>query len=276
MLTSDSPGVRIAPRLALAHAWWFAAALSRRRRYGTVNVRHDVLSQEHEGASGLMGLSRPRPFLSLDCLDEPMIYFDLDFGAFAPGKPKSELVPVLTWSQMLGAKSPHDVVRHLEAANWAPPPHGTPPPTKQVLVNLAIARILMSRANDTEPWQAAPITIPEHDSFDVHEVIQHMLRDFRTARTAAAQYSDEVIDRRYWGEPFPPPGRPLWRITRDGKPVIVLDEGGFAHLRNGIRYDLYELYNAVGKDVDAMASLLLLKPDRTQSICNWALHQHQN
>jgi PAS domain-containing protein len=243
----DAVEFAFADRFVLQQAWWIASEVARRNPTLTITrtegADNNPILLVHDGATG------------------PRVQFDLISGIkYVDTYGLKEF----SWLGAFAAPNSHEVVKHLESETRFGMPTSPPPSTtKKTIVYRLIARTLAAMVDDRHSWQAVTAQI-QTAAGQAEEEAQEALRAFPTAFDAIPGYLEEISaaiqrdpegDLLYWHQP-------MWFLLRDFEPVVVLDEGGYAHLAGGGRIDLLATYHAVGRDVGALASIVLMEPAR--------------
>ncbi|MCW2748372.1 MAG: hypothetical protein JWP10_1514 [Nocardioidaceae bacterium] len=140
----------------------------------------------------------------------------------------------ISWRQVLGAHSPHDTVKILETLRGWNLTQQSPSTTPTSLTYRVIAGILTRKLNDRHRWDTRSAFLETHSqsgggvredallAFPVIETLANKLRDNRT--------------------PFLPPESRLWVLQKDSDLVLLFDDRGFAHSREGAVIDLMAVY----------------------------------
>lgn len=210
----------------------------------------------------------------------PALHFDDDEGPLweSRSSPDEEL----EWEEVEDLDVAHSRVDW--AAHWgAAAAAGAL--TERAAIYTLIAHLL--DVDDGQRWEARPAKLLHHndDSAQGPTSAFTLMKDFNALETAVNWYVSQITGPS-WG-----PGavwhEPLWVITRDGEPRLVLDEGGTVHLtcgslaevmsvmaaatdKGGIEepwsIDLMDALPRVGDDFSELAALLRSGPGHTLQV----------
>lgn len=236
-----------ADRFVLQQAWWIASEIARRNPTLTITrtqgADNNPILLVHDGPTGAR--------VQFDLISG-IKYVD-DYG-----------LKEFSWLDAFAASNSHEVVKHLEHETKFGMPSSPPPSTtSKTIVYRVIARTLAAMVDDRHSWQAVTAEIQFSGNAPAEEGPES-LAAFPTAIEAIPRYLEEIVgamprdpegEQLYWHQP-------MWFLLRDFEPVVVLDEGGYAHLAGGGRIDLLATYHALGRDIGALASIVLMEPAR--------------
>jgi hypothetical protein len=242
---SDESTYRIADRFALQQTWWIASELARRHPELQITRLEDLESIPiivvHDGPTG------------------KRVQFDLVGGIQYF---KGAIHNHITWPEVFSQNDAHAVMRGIEDGVGFGVTETTPATTPRSLVYRVVARLLAMNVDDRKTWQVVSAPIMGVDG--ATDATYTALESFSTAIDAAETYVTDAIsqaagagtdsNRLFWHEP-------LWLLLEDFEPVAVLDEGGIAHLPNGAKIDLLRMYRSFGRDLNPVATLLIVDPD---------------
>jgi hypothetical protein len=139
--TEDKPTQNFfpAPRFVLAQAWWIASEFCRRNSHLRILDAWPLDGFYHGLEVG-------------EKLDEDYVF--LNFLGHIHYFPSSLHVDGPSWGQVLGAESPHEVVREIESAmEWSKA--GADATTPRSLVYRTVTAVLSARIDDRERWNVA-------------------------------------------------------------------------------------------------------------------------
>jgi hypothetical protein len=200
-----------APRFVLAQAWWIASELCRR------NSRLRILD-----AWPLDGF-----YHGLEVgekLNEDHVF--LNFLGGIHYFPKLSHLGGPSWGRVLGAESPHEIVKEIETAMlWGKT--GADATTPRSLVYRTIAAVLSAKIEDRERWDvAAAYTIGGFVDWP------ELLDEYQGCRLALQK--DTIAEL--------PPSTRVWMLQRGGQSVSLISELGLAFSKNADPVDLMATY----------------------------------
>lgn len=229
----SSPMKMPAQRFILEQSWWIASELCRRHSnlriyelhpgggmYDVLRVFDPLLAQPGEG--GVIDMNRAG-----------RIHLH-DVPGYAP----------IEWNEAISAESPHQLVKILEGhRRWALNQQ-SPPTTRASLSYRVLSRVLSSKLNDRERWDVRSLYA------DVDSLSAGVREHLSTAFPGVESLTRELRETTAPGVPVE---SRLWAITRAEKPVLLLDDRGFAYTTSGSRIDLFERYST-GASVDTIVA----------------------
>ena len=179
----------------------------------------------------------------------------------------------ISWLDVYTHVNPHDLVKYLEVEAKFGAQAQTPPTNKRAIAYRLIARILTAHLDERYAWQAVTAEIPVVPEQNLHTSAQHEFAAFSTAKAAVPGYLDKIgrmIDSAPLGEPLYW-HQPMWFVLKDLESLLVMDEAGFAHLRDAVRLNLLALYQVLDREIDALAALVLMEPMAARDLSNYLL-----
>jgi hypothetical protein len=214
-----------ARRYVIEQSWWLASELCRRHPHLRIYEMHP--------ADGMYDVLRVFVPLTdpvgmgevIDMNREGRIHLH-DVETFKP----------VSWSAALAAQDPHDIVKQIESwRGWELTRKG-PATTPTTLVYRLISRVLTKNLNGRNRWDARSIYLD-------HAIQSSRRIEFIDAFPAAEGILTEL--RESTPEEQDCASR-MWVILRDETPMMLLDDRGFAHSKDGTRTELLPLYKTSG------------------------------
>lgn len=216
-----------APRFVLAQAWWLASELC--RRHARLRILDAwPLDGFYHGLEVGEHLNDDHVFMNFLGRIHQNTY------SFA-----SEIEPI-EWSRVIGAESPHEIVKELER-NMRWESKTADPTTARSLVYRCIASVLTNKINDRERWNVA-------DAFTAGGFVEwpDFLDEFQGCRSALQQ---DRVDA-------PPPSTRVWVLKRGREITHVLSDMGVLFHRESDPDDLMATYR-VRHQLDDVTALML-------------------
>jgi hypothetical protein len=214
-----------APRFVLAQAWWIASELCRRNSHLRILDAWPLDGFYH----GLeVGEKLNQDYVFLNFLGH-IHYF-----------PSSSHLDGPSWGRVLGAESPHEVVKEIEnAMEWGS--DGADPTTPRSLVYRTIAAVLSARIDDRERWSvAAAYTVGGFVDWP------ELLDEYQGCRLALQK--DTLAS--------PPPSTRVWVLQRGGTSVAVMSDLGLLFAKGMAPTDLMKVYRRRRKLADVVSLVL--------------------
>ncbi|MBI5160055.1 MAG: hypothetical protein HY996_01315 [Micrococcales bacterium] len=249
----------IAARFALQQSWWIASEIA--RRHGNLEI-----SRVGDDRFGGILLVHAGP-------EGPRVQFHLATGV--QWTTREGRLESLGWDEVIGSDDPHVVVRRLERAAGFGRPTSPAPTNPRTIVYRIAAALLASKIDDRHAWQVVPAPLLDEHPEETHAAlaafpstgrqIEHAWRDIAELR----EHAQATGRTAYWHETF-------WFVLRDVEPVMVLDEAGYAHLPDGVRINLLDLYRSQGRDIARVVGVLLMNPDAALAIAQRGNRQGGN
>ena len=250
-MTEKRKHLRLADRFALQQSWWLASEIARRHGGLLVSRIEDDdfngLLIVHDGPVGLR------------------IQFDLPAGA--QWSTADNDIEKLSWPEVVAAGSAHDAVKRLEEkAGFGVPAQAAATNRRTIVYRVATA-LLAAKVDDRRSWQIVPAPLVsskerQAETLAVLEPFASTAEQLEHAFQDISELYEQAIGAGltpYWHEPF-------WLVLADIEVVMVLDEAGYAHLRDGVVIDLLAIYRALERDVAAVVGVLLAGPDVALSV----------
>lgn len=221
--------MRLDQRLVVLQSWWVASELARRHpSLGIIETHpgggtYDCLSIMHWQSlpSSLVDLNR-----------EGSLHVHPDH------------IGALSWEEELQAEDRRSTVRHLEELAGLNPPSRTPSTTPRSLTFRVAYQLLLLGLNDRNAWDVRNARIDTSGYSDSRGDVD----GFPTAQRAAR---DQRAD-----DPYGDPLYRFWKVSHDGRTVMVLDIDGSAHFRSGHPADLQDHFCKANRSVEAVATWL--------------------
>lgn len=243
--------VRFADRFALQQSWWLASEIA--RRHGNLQISrvgddtYQGILLVHDGSMGRR------------------IQFDLPGGA--AWQNKAGEVERMSWIDVFEADDPHAAVKRLERESGLGIPESAAETNLRTIVYRVAAALLAAKLDDRHSWQIVPAPLVT-SGVEADESLAMLRRFASTGPQIDYAYADmaELYDHATalgttprWHETF-------WTVLRDVEPVMILDEAGYAHLDGGVQINLLALYRGLGREVAAVAGVILMDPDAALAI----------
>ena len=157
---------------------------------------------------------------------------------------------VAAWWELASTEDPHLIVKRMEqAARLAPSKR--PQTTDRSLTYRVIAQALATAVNDRHTWDARSLFHDTSGDWDDDAERQAWVSPFPTALAMTRRGAMPGIG--WHGEPW----SQLWALTKDSKPVAILDALGAVHRRGGERVGLMAIYKSESGSITATTSRAL-------------------
>lgn len=232
-------------RFSIAQSWWIASELVHRHPELLIHEMHP-----QGGGDVLCVTSRQQlsPTWLEQRSDAPQVM--LNRVGTVQMHLRSKVLKLGDWAHVMGAPTPHTIVKELEVLTGWGPPEKAPPSTPSSLAYRFIAAALTMFMNDRKIWDARNEFI-DAVAFIGDEPHARFIDSF--PEVMADLRASPKLD--IWGEPH----SHFWALLRGKEPVVIVSIEGKLYSASGKTVELMAAYEKHDRRITPMTASLLKK-----------------